>query len=426
MAGFERDLKLKGNDYNSVLSAFYIGYIIFELPSTLANKYVGPGWYIPGMALAFGITTIVTGFCTNKANVSAVRFLLGIFEAGMLPGIAYYLSRWYRRNELVFRLSLYIVMSPLAGAFGGLLASAILKLDHFGSLRSWRMIFVIEGITTCSLALIAFFTLTDRPETARWLSPQEKNIAVARLKSERAGTTEVLDSFNRKKILRGMLNPVTLTTALLFGLGNITSQGLAFFTPTIVSALYPQQSVITQQLRTVPPYIVGAFFTLVLPYLSWKTGRFLIFYLVALPITICGYIVFLAVEDPNVRYGATFLVASSAFCFGALSNALISANVISDTSRSAAIGLNSMAGNIGGLVSTWSYLPSDKPNYPIGNGLNLAAAVARLVIAAILLMWTKVDNRRRTDRDVDATVGSLTIKEVQDLDWQNPAFRWRP
>ncbi|KAJ9660890.1 hypothetical protein H2198_002235, partial [Neophaeococcomyces mojaviensis] len=71
LAGFERDLKLKGNDYNSVLSAFYIGYIIFELPSTLANKYVGPGWYIPGMALAFGITTIVTGFCTNKANVSA-------------------------------------------------------------------------------------------------------------------------------------------------------------------------------------------------------------------------------------------------------------------------------------------------------------------------------------------------------------------
>lgn len=268
MAGFERDLKLKGNDYNSVLSSFYIGCIVFELPSTLANKYVGPRWYIPGIALAFGATTIATGFCTNKANVSAVRFLLGIFEAGMLPGIAYYLSRWYRRNELVFRLSLYIVMAPLAGAFGGLLASAILKLDHFGSLRSWRMIFVIEGITTCSLALIAFFTLTDRPETARWLSPEEKNIAIARLKSERTGTTEVLDSFSRKKILRGMLNPVTLTTALLFSLGNITSQGLAFFTPTIVSALYPQQSVISQQLRTVPPYIVGAFFTLVLPYLS--------------------------------------------------------------------------------------------------------------------------------------------------------------
>jgi len=59
----------------------------------------------------------------------------------MLPGIAYYMSRWYRRSELAFRLSLYIVMAPLAGAFGGLLASAILKLDHFGGLHKWRMIF---------------------------------------------------------------------------------------------------------------------------------------------------------------------------------------------------------------------------------------------------------------------------------------------
>ena len=71
--------------------------------------------------------------------------LLGLFEAGMLPGIAYYLSRWYRRKELAFRLSLYIVAAPLAGAFGGLLASAILTLEHFGSLQSWRMIFGIEG-----------------------------------------------------------------------------------------------------------------------------------------------------------------------------------------------------------------------------------------------------------------------------------------
>ena len=103
----------------------------------------------------------------------------------MLPGIAYYLSRWYRRRELAFRLSLYIVAAPLAGAFGGLLASAILTLDHFGMLHSWRMIFGIEGIITCGLALIGFFTLTDRPATARWLTQDEKDLAIARVKSER-------------------------------------------------------------------------------------------------------------------------------------------------------------------------------------------------------------------------------------------------
>ena len=84
-------------------------------------------------------------------------------------------------------------MAPLAGAFGGLLASAILKLSHFGGLHTWRMIFAIEGIITCCLALISFFTLTDRPETARWLTPEEKELAIARVKSERVATTEVLD-----------------------------------------------------------------------------------------------------------------------------------------------------------------------------------------------------------------------------------------
>jgi len=74
----------------------------------------------------------------------------------MLPGIAYYLSRWYRRSELAFRLALYIVMAPMAGAFGGLLASAILTLESFGSLHTWRMIFAIEGIITCLLSIIAY------------------------------------------------------------------------------------------------------------------------------------------------------------------------------------------------------------------------------------------------------------------------------
>jgi MFS family permease len=82
---------------------------------------------------------VATAFVRTRAQACAVRFLLGIFEAGIMPGVAYYLSRWYRRSELAFRLGLYMTMAPLSGAFGGLLASGILKLSHFGSLRQWEM-----------------------------------------------------------------------------------------------------------------------------------------------------------------------------------------------------------------------------------------------------------------------------------------------
>ncbi|EXJ65880.1 uncharacterized protein A1O5_10856 [Cladophialophora psammophila CBS 110553] len=426
LAGFEKDLGLHGYDYNKVLTAFYIGYVVLEMPSSFACKFFGPGWFIPTMTVAFGFFSLLTGFCTNIQNVSAVRFLLGMCEAGMLPGIAYYLSRWYRRSELVFRLSLYIIMTPLAGAFGGLLASAILTLDRLGYLRTWRMIFIIEGTITCGLGLLSFFTLTDRPETARWLTTEEKDLAIARVKSERTASTEVLDKFNKNKLLKGILNPVTLTTATIFGLGNITAQGLAFFAPTIVKSIYPQHSVVSQQLHTVPPYILGAGFVLILPYLSWKTDRYLIYYIIALPITLCGFAMFLGTRNTDARYAATFLVASSAFLFGALSNALISANVISDTSRSAAIGTNVLFGNIGGLVSTWSYLPFDGPNYPIGNGLNLAAISCCFFLSVTLLLWMKYDNQKRANRNIDSEISGLSIKELQDLDWQQPAFLWKP
>jgi MFS family permease len=105
----------------------------------MACKWIGPGWFIPATTLGFGICSVCTAFVTNLHSACGVRFLLGIFEAGMLPGIAYYMSRWYRRSELTFRLSLYIVMAPLAGAFGGLLSSGILKLSHFGGLHTWKM-----------------------------------------------------------------------------------------------------------------------------------------------------------------------------------------------------------------------------------------------------------------------------------------------
>jgi sugar phosphate permease len=305
-------------------------------------------------------------------------------------------------------------------------ASAILKLDHFGGLREWRMIFAIEGVITCGLSLIAFFTVTDRPSTAIWLSEEEKELAVARVKSERIGQTEVLDKLDVTKTLRGLLSPVTLITSFIFLLNNITVQGLAFFLPTIVRTIYPNDSVVSQQLHTVPPYIVGGFFTVFFPLLSWRFDRRNIFFILAAPLLMVGYIMFLASRDPQVRYGATFLIASGAFIFGPLCNAQVSANVVSDTARSSAIGMNVMMGNIGGLISTWSFLPFDGPDYHIGNGLNLATSSTTLLIAIGLMFWMWADNRRRTNRDMDTELAGLDQKQIEDLDWKHPAFRWKP
>ena len=115
----------------------------------MACKVIGPGWFIPAISLGFGIVSICTAFVTNIHSASGVRFLLGIFEAGM----ARRLGPATRQPVILVRLAArsrriggqqvdqprHVVMAPLAGAFGGLLASAILKLHHFGGLKTWRM-----------------------------------------------------------------------------------------------------------------------------------------------------------------------------------------------------------------------------------------------------------------------------------------------
>jgi sugar phosphate permease len=274
--------------------------------------------------------------------------------------------------------------------------------------------------------LLAFLTLTDRPATARWLTAEEKELAEARIRSERVSSTVVLDKIDVTKLLRGIFNPVTLCTAFVFLLNNITVQGLAFFAPTIVKTIYPKSTVISQQLHTVPPYVVGAFFTVFFPFLSWRFDKRTVFFIVSAPLMMIGYIMFLASENPSVRYGATFLIASGAFSFGALCNSQVSANVVSDTARSSAIGTNVMFGNIGGLISTWSFLPFDAPNYHIGNGLNLATSSATLLCSILVLLWMLADNKKRETRNVDAELAGLDEKHIQDLDWKHPAFRWRP
>ena len=330
------------------------------------------------------------------------------------------------RSELAFRLSLFMVMAPLAGAFGGLLASAILTLDSVGSLREWRMIFAVEGIITIGLGLLAFATMTDRPETARWLTKEEKDIAIARVKSERVGQTEVVDKLGGRKAWLGFWNPVVLSTAWVFLLNNITVQGLAFFLPTIVGEIYSDSSTVRKQLFTVPPYVVGAFFTLLFPALSWRTDKRQIFLILSAPLVMVGYIMFLASENNQVRYAATFLLASSCTAVGPLANAQVAVQVVSDTSRAVSLAVNMMFGNTGGLISTWSYISSDAPGYPIGHGLNLAAASSILICSTLALLWMKYDNKQRDKKDVDQELEGMTPEEIENLEWKHPGWRWRP
>lgn len=137
------------------------------------------------------------------------------------------MSRWYRKDELAFRLALYMCTAPLAGAFGGLLASGILKIKGMGAIKGWEQLFFLEGLITMVIALVAFFTLCDHPQKAKWLTQEQRDLAVARIKAQNVGTTEVTDKWSNRKAMAGVLNPNTIAVAWIFIFVNLTVQGIA-------------------------------------------------------------------------------------------------------------------------------------------------------------------------------------------------------
>lgn len=426
IAGLERDLNLKGYDYNILLTAFYVAYIVFELPCQMLTKWWGPGKTLPIFGFLFGLFSFVMAFVHTFGAAVAVRFLLGITESAVFPGISFYLSRYYRKDELGFRLACFLVCTAAAGAVGGLLASGILKIDSIGWLTEWRMIFFVEGIISMGVGAICWFFMSDRPSACKWLTPEERELAEFRLVAEQPGQHEAIDALHSKGVWAGIFNTNTIVIACVFLLNNITVQGVGFFLPTIVRSIYPQESTIHQQLRTVPPYVCGAFMTLLTGYLSWKTRRRGLYLLLSVPPLVAGFSLYVATLNPHLRYTAAFLVALGCFNFGALCTAWSAANVTTDTARAASIGTTVFAGNCGGLIATWTFLPKDAPRYLPGNAFNLANSVVMFFLVGGLLLWQKRENKAKAAGRDDHRIEGKTESEVADLGQKHPDFRYAP
>ncbi|SAM85955.1 related to TNA1-high affinity nicotinic acid plasma membrane permease [Ustilago bromivora] len=249
------------------------------------------------------------------------------------------LSRWYKKDELVFRLGLYLVTAPSAGAFRGLLASGILKIPHIGEVKSWETIFLIEGLITIVVAIIGYFTLTDSIHTAPWLTDVEKAFLQARLNYELVGQKELVDKTHKKLIWKGIASTTSLCCAMMFLLDNIAVQGAAVFLPTVVRGIFPapRYTIIQQQLLTVPPNVAGAIATLAFAYCSAKFKIRSVF-AISGAITMCiGYTMFLSSKNLYVRYAASFFATSGAFTQGALLPASAAVNANNDSERTGAI-----------------------------------------------------------------------------------------
>lgn len=164
------------------LTVFFFTYALFEVPSNLLLKRLRPSRWLPTIMVAWGVVMTLMGLVRSYPGLLAARIFLGVAEAGLFPGVAYYLTMWYTRDEMQLRQALFFSAASVAGAFSGLLAFGIAKMDGVGGLEGWRWIFLLEGMATVVVAVGAYFALWDFPETAGFLTEDERGFVVWRLR----------------------------------------------------------------------------------------------------------------------------------------------------------------------------------------------------------------------------------------------------
>ncbi|RHZ60578.1 putative MFS transporter [Aspergillus thermomutatus] len=399
------ETKMTSYQYTIALMVFLIAYALFEVPSNYLLKKLRPSRWIAFLMLSWGACTMGLGGAHNYAQVTGIRFLLGVMEAGLFPGLVYYLTFWYRHSERSMRVALILASATLAGAFGGAIAYGVGHMNRAHGLSAWRWLFIIEGAPSCASAFLVWFFLPDYPESARWLTQEERDLAAQRLRTEGSkGEAKAMTWGDAKAVLTDWR--LYAHYAVYFGISAPFSS-LSLFTPAITSGL--GYTNLRAQLMTVPPWAVAYVVTTAA---AWSADHFNSRGLHSALFSFIGAMGFLAsaVLPPDAyihRYGCLIVATSGAFaCIPPLLGWL-SSNLRSTAGTGLAIALNVSFGAPGQIVGVWIYKANEaKRGYPTGHWTNAGL----LLLSRIQVGHDQLANASGIDASVGQHVNTGKFK----------------
>jgi len=258
-AEISSDLQLSATLFGLASGIFFIGYVLVEVPSNLALVRFGARRWLARIAVSWGIVAVAIAFSPNAHVLLALRFLLGVTEAGLFPGIVFYLSQWFPTAYRARVIGVFMLAVPLASAIGTPLAAWLIQTGHgvFG-LAGWRFMMICVGLPAVILGVICWFYLTNRPADAHWLDDDQRTWLAATLAAEEQNVT----SSYHFPLRRTLTSPRVWALAIVYFAVAYGLYALAFFLPAIVTGFKKtfgmQLSLIQVGLITAVPYVFGA------------------------------------------------------------------------------------------------------------------------------------------------------------------------
>ena len=225
----QSDLGLSDAAYGAGAGIFFVGYVLFELPSTLMLPRIGARKTFSRILVLWGITSACMLFVRDVPTFYAMRFLLGVFEAGFAPGMIYYLSRWYGPNRMARAIAIVFIAGPMGGILGGPISAwLITTFAGVGGLAGWQWMFLIEGLPCVFLGVLMYVVLCDRPADAPWLNAAEKQLLETEL-----GTASAR-SHSFRTVLR---DPKLYVLASAYFCIIFSIYAMSFWLPAVIKAL---------------------------------------------------------------------------------------------------------------------------------------------------------------------------------------------
>ena len=386
-AEISADLQLSATMFGLASGIFFIGYVLVEVPSNLALVRFGARRWLARIAVSWGIVAVAIAFAPNAGTLLVLRFLLGVAEAGLFPGVVFYLSQWFPAAYRARVVGVFMLAVPVASAVGTPLAAWLIQTGHgVWGLAGWRFMMICVGLPAVLLGLVCWFYLTDRPADAHWLNTAQRRWLIDTLAvEERQISTQY-----RFPLRRTLTSPRVWALAIVYFAVAYGLYALAFFLPSIVAGFKKtfgvQLSLLQVGFITAVPYVFGAGAMFLWSRHADRTREHV--WHVAIPLLLGGLAIPVALylRHPVAVMVPVVIAAMGIFAALPVFWALPS-RFLTGAAAAAGIGLINSLGNLGGFAAP--YATGALEDLTGTNKAGMWAVGVLLVLGSVLVVWLR-------------------------------------